>query len=223
MSKLVSDVDGYCDWADDEIVYRFEEYLPPSVRDWIRAKWEEVRELLIDNGIIPRSEEHTAAAESQPVVDARNALQSAKSDLDRLNRDVENHRSDLDKDYGPDSVLRALRGKEIALDSGEYTYKLLWGDKTVQNSKKSHGDTNMGNFKRVETGADGSVKLIFEDGQGCWQGPARSTTVYLTCSAEEEITNVSEEEKCVYRMDVRTSAVCLEETKKAQSDVKEDL
>ena len=57
-------------------------------------------------------------------------------------------------------------------------------------------------------GAGDRVVLKYENGQHCWNGPSRSTTVVLGCSAEEEIWRVSESEKCVYRMEVGTAAVC---------------
>jgi protein kinase C substrate 80K-H len=44
--------------------------------------------------------------------------------------------------------------------------------------------------------------------QHCWNGPNRSTTVILACSEENEIWKIMEEEKCVYRMEVGTPAVC---------------
>ena len=48
----------------------------------------------------------------------------------------------------------------------------------------------------------------YENGQACWNGPKRSTTVVLACAEKEEIWRVVEVEKCVYRMEVGTAAVC---------------
>jgi hypothetical protein len=50
--------------------------------------------------------------------------------------------------------------------------------------------------------------LKYENGQGCWNGPSRSTRVYLACSETDEVWKISESEKCVYRMEVGTAAVC---------------
>ena len=95
-------------------------------------------------------------------------------------------------------------------------------DQTKQKSKKGGGSTNMGNFQGIgktvvddELPPDGRgvgrgerITMNFSGGQGCWNGPARSTTVVLACAENDELWKVVEEEKCVYRMDVGTSAVC---------------
>lgn len=80
----------------------------------------------------------------------------------------------------------------------------------------------MGNFVRFdrewideEVDVDGKgigtgerVVIKYENGQGCWNGPSRSTKVILGCSSEEEIWKVSETEKCVYEIHQGTAAVC---------------
>lgn len=57
-------------------------------------------------------------------------------------------------------------------------------------------------------GSGERVVLQYENGQHCWNGPNRSTMIVLACSENEEIWKITEEEKCVYRMEVGTSAVC---------------
>ena len=52
------------------------------------------------------------------------------------------------------------------------------------------------------------ITMKYENGQGCWNGPSRSTTVVMACAEKDEIWRVVEEEKCVYRMEVGTPAVC---------------
>jgi protein kinase C substrate 80K-H len=80
----------------------------------------------------------------------------------------------------------------------------------------------MGHFARIESmhvdedvpadgrglGSGERVVLRYEGGQHCWNGPSRSTSVVLGCADTPEIWKVVEEEKCVYRMDVGTPAVC---------------
>ncbi|KAG8426583.1 hypothetical protein J3459_007970 [Metarhizium acridum] len=92
----------------------------------------------------------------------------------------------------------------------------------MQKSKKGHGHTNMGNFARIdrqladdEERLDGKslgkgerMVLKYEDGQQCWNGPRRSTEVWLGCADKEELWRVSEAEKCVYKMEVGTPAAC---------------
>jgi len=50
--------------------------------------------------------------------------------------------------------------------------------------------------------------LRYENGAHCWNGPNRSVLVVLACAEKEEVWKVTEEEKCVYRMEVGTPAVC---------------
>jgi len=61
---------------------------------------------------------------------------------------------------------------------------------------------------------------MYENGQHCWNGPNRQTTVVLACAEKDEIWKVVEQEKCMYRMDVGSPAVCENGQKKA--DPKKD-
>ena len=201
-------------------VYKFEEYLPQSLREWVDQKLRDLRVMLIENGIL--ADPVTDAPESRAVTDARNQLNSARSELDSDSNELRNHKEDLEKDYGPDDVFRALKGQCISKDSGEYTYELCWMDKTTQKPKNGGGHTGMGNFVRIEKitvdedlPADGKglgsgerYVLKYENGQHCWNGPARSTEVILACAEKDEIWKVVEAEKCSYRMEVGTPAVC---------------
>ena len=128
----------------------------------------------------------------------------------------------LNTDYGPDDIFRAIKGKCVSIEAGEYTYEQCWLDRTKQKSKKGHGSSNMGNFKRIdremadeEDRIDGKslgkgerMVLRYEDGQQCWNGPQRRTDVWLGCAETEELWRVSESEKCVYKMEVGTPAAC---------------
>ena len=67
---------------------------------------------------------------------------------------------------------------------------------------------------------DGKVKRLamkYEKGQHCWNGPVRSTTVVLSCAEKDSVMKVVEEEKCVYRMDVGSTAVCYSQGSKADA------
>ncbi|MCJ1391393.1 hypothetical protein MMC18_004257 [Xylographa bjoerkii] len=215
----------WSDWQDTsesdvDLLYKFEEYLPMSLRGWLDQKLRDLRVLLVENGIIAAS--GGSDSESKAVTDARNALKSAQDDLEKNKKQLSTHQSDLEKDYGTDDVFRALKGQCVSTDSGEYTYELCWLDRTKQKSKKSGGDTNLGNFVRIESmtvdddvppdgkgvGSGERVAMKHENGQHCWNGPNRSTTVVLACAEKDEIWKIVEEEKCVYRMEVGTPAVC---------------
>ena len=206
----------------ESILYGLSAYAPPSLRVWLDVKITSFRTLLIESGILADPSDSSSTTESAAVSTARNQHGSAKTSLTNIQNDLNNARSDLDKDYGPEDVFRALKDKCITKDSGEYTYELCFLGSTKQKPKKGGADTTMGHFLRItsehvdsDVDADGKglgvgerVVLRYENGQHCWNGPARSTVVVLGCSAQEEIWRVSESEKCVYRMEVGTAAVC---------------
>ncbi len=188
-----------------------------------------MRVLLVENGILAPTD--VSGSESKELEDARNALKAAENGLND-NKNILNERAeDLAKDYGADDIFRALRGQCVSKDSGEYTYELCWLEQTKQISKKNHGQTTMGKFASIDTimvddelPADGKglgsgqrVALRYENGQHCWNGPNRSTLVVLACAEKDEVWKVTEEEKCVYRMEVGTPAVCNVLEKKAET------
>jgi len=201
-------------------VYRFEAYLPPPVRCWVDQKLRDLRVLLVENGVLAPARD--SESESKELEDARNALKSAEDSLRNSKNDLNTHIEDLSKDYGADDIFRALKGQCVSKDSGEYTYELCWLDKTKQKSKKNGAQTVMGNFVSIDTvmvddevPADGKglgsgerIALRYENGQHCWNGPNRSTLVVLACAETDEVWKITEEEKCVYRMEVGTPAVC---------------
>ncbi len=216
-------------------VYKFEEYLPESLRAWVHQKITDFRAMLVENGILP---EITTApgSESKAVADARNAFQAVNDEVSTKSADLGVKRDDLEKDYGPSDVFRALKDKCVTKDSGEYEYELCWMGKTSQKSKKGGGNTGMGNFVRFdkmevdeELGADGKglgkgerLVMKYENGQHCWNGPNRQTTVVLGCAEKDEIWKVMEQEKCMYRMDVGTPAVCEMEERASSGDAEKD-
>ncbi|KAL5394901.1 hypothetical protein PMIN06_005678 [Paraphaeosphaeria minitans] len=207
--------------SDVELLYKLEEYLPRPLRTWVDEKLRALRLTLIENGILADTTA-SDAPESKRVADARDQLSSAQSALDHDRSELTKHTDDLANDYGPDAIFRALKGVCVSQDSGEYTYEHCFLDKTTQKPKKGGGHTAMGSFARIESvvvdedlPADGRgvgsgvrVALRYENGQHCWNGPNRSTLVVLACADKDEIWKIVEEEKCVYRMEVGTPAVC---------------
>lgn len=180
--------------------------------------------MLITNGILAPRPTPDGVSESTAVREARERLTSAQNLLSTQNSNKRNHEDDLVKDYGADDVFRTLKGQCINLDSGEYNYELCWMEKVQQKSKKGSGNQNMGVFSGFATemvdeeqkhdgkglGSGERVVMNYENGSHCWNGPERSTKVVLGCSEKEEVWRVSEEEKCVYRMEVGTPAVCVD-------------
>lgn len=201
-------------------VYNLEAYLPSFVRDYVHGKLNLARVWMIENGIL--ADNPTSGSESRLVTAAREAHQSVSDEVTSKQSQLDEQSKDLEKDYGADDIFRALQGKCVSTDSGEYEYELCWLDKTTQKSKKGHGNTVMGNFVRIDTemadeeerpdgkglGKGLRTVLRYENGQGCWNGPNRKTDVWLACAETDEVWRVAESEKCVYKMEVGTPAAC---------------
>ncbi|KAJ5558718.1 hypothetical protein N7535_009403 [Penicillium sp. DV-2018c] len=205
---------------DSDLVYKLAAYLPPSLVSFIEDKVASARSFLEDNGILPKANEDPAA-ESKAVTEARDALKSAQDSLTSLKNKLRDQRADLEQDYGPASIFRALKGVCISHDAGEYTYEHCFLESTRQNQRKGGSSVSMGKFSKVgstsveEVNEAGEViniekiTLEYDRGQSCWNGPSRSTKVILECGEENKILKTAEEEKCVYAMLVTSPAACV--------------
>ncbi|KAK5150924.1 hypothetical protein LTS14_009727 [Recurvomyces mirabilis] len=227
-AMIKSDKDNGLDWeeykegetSDDGVSYAFLNYLPSPVGSFLDQKLRDLRVTMIESGIL--ADTSSSSSESKAVTDARNRLEAARKDLESSRKSNDEHKEDLNKDFGPDDVFRSLKGQCVSTDSGEYTYELCFMERTTQKPKKGGGHTNMGNYETMEiitvdddVPADGKglgsgqrIAMKYGGGQGCWNGPNRATTVVLGCAENNEVWKIMEEEKCIYRMEVGTPAVC---------------
>ncbi|KAI1827084.1 glucosidase II beta subunit-like protein-domain-containing protein [Xylaria intraflava] len=206
--------------SDTDILYSFEAYLPGPLRGFFHEKLNSIRIWLIENGIL--AESGSKEGESKLVRAARDARDAATRNVQSKRTTLDEEQKDLDKNYGPDDIFRTLNGKCTSVEAGEYEYELCWMDQTTQKSKKGGSRTNMGRFEKIsfresdeEERHDGKglgrgkrMVLEYTNGQHCWNGPNRRTDVWLACAETEELWRVSEQEKCVYKMEVGTPAAC---------------
>ena len=202
--------------TDIETLYNFSAYLPPTLRLWLDEKLVSLRQLLVENGILAETSS-SSTEESTALKTARTNLADAKTSLTNTQNTLKADTEDLEKDYGPDSIFRALKGVCISKDAGEYTYELCFLGQTQQKPKKGGANQNLGHYASLGTefvddempmGRGDRITMQHSNGGHCWNGPARSTLVVLACAEKDEIWKVSESEKCVYRMEVGTPAVC---------------
>lgn len=203
-----------------DIIYKFELYLPPFLRNILHENLLKARVWLIENGLL--ADNPMPSGESALETAAREAYEAIGTQIKDKKKELKKEEEDLDKDYGPDHIFRYLKDKCINLDTGEYDYEFCWMGKTTQKSKKGHGNVNMGNFDRIEIevsdeyersdgkslGVGRRLVLKYDNGQSCWNGPRRSTNVWLACAETDQLWRVSESEKCVYKMEVGTPAAC---------------
>jgi protein kinase C substrate 80K-H len=94
-----------------------------------------VKSFLEDSGIVSKSDEDSSS-ESKAVTQARDALKSAQDSVTELKNKLRDQRADLETDYGPASIFRALKGLCITQDAGEYTYEHCFLQSTKQNQRK---------------------------------------------------------------------------------------
>jgi len=91
-----------------------------------------------------------------------------------------------------------LDGRCISKSIGEYTYEICFFKDAKQDS------TSVGRWKKWES----SGVAIFDDGQYCPGGPARSLKIIFECGAGEEIMDVSEPSRCTYQASMTHPAAC---------------
>jgi protein kinase C substrate 80K-H len=140
---------------------------------------------------------------------ARDEFENAKRELSNIENDITNAKKKLEYDVGVSEEFMSMIDECFEFEDREYTYKLCPYERTVQISKANSGETSIGNW--VSWGEEGQDKyktMKFANGQSCWNGPARSTVVKLSCGIENKITSVSEPNRCEYEMKFETPSLC---------------
>merc|ERR1719481_260695 len=118
-------------------------------------------------------------------------------------REIKELKESLEKDYGEDNVFAALIGQCFSFTDHEYTYKLCPFDHCSQ------GGTRLGSWGSWAGPKSDEYSIMkFSGGQGCWNGPDRSTIVHLQCGAENILNSVTEPNRCEYEMHFSTPAAC---------------
>jgi protein kinase C substrate 80K-H len=125
-------------------VYRFQDYVPSQVKDFVREKVAYVRSILADQGFLPKSTSGDGPAISRALQRARDAHSKAVAETNRLRSDVDQVNKKISADYGPQDVFLAIKGECISLNSGEYTYEVCIMEKVTQKSNKDNTNTNLG-------------------------------------------------------------------------------
>jgi len=140
---------------------------------------------------------------------ARKELNNADRELRDMEREIKQLTDSLDKDYGDESVYASLHGQCFEYTDNEYVYKMCPFDQCSQRGKSGGAETRLGSWGEW-TGPDHSrhSSMKFTGGQTCWNGPARSTAVYLHCGGDNSLTAVSEPNRCEYEMHFTTPAAC---------------
>ncbi len=148
-----------------------------------------------------RAEAVAARAQSskleETVEDARKSLQTLEDEAKHL-------KSAVDEAKAPG--LFALRNQCFTIDQQKYTYETCFFGSSSQ--KEGASSTSLGKFTKFTTDASGAIQMHFENGQTCWNGPARSLTVTFQCGATPKVLSVNEPSKCVYAMTMALPVAC---------------
>lgn len=140
---------------------------------------------------------------------ARKEFDEVERRLSDLDRDIGKLKEGIEKDYGPEGEFLVMAGQCFEYTDNEYTYKMCPFDHCSQRSKSGGSETRLGSWSNWESHNDNkNAAMKFTGGQGCWNGPARSTLVHVHCGTDNVLSTVSEPNKCEYEMHFHTPAAC---------------
>ncbi|KAK9294408.1 hypothetical protein QLX08_010966 [Tetragonisca angustula] len=151
--------------------------------------------------------------ETQALIDeatvARENFQTAEKSVNELLTEIRKFEEKLDRDFGIDNEFAPLDSECFEYTNLEYIYTLCMFSKTTQRSKSGGSDINLGHWNDWN-GPEGQKysRMKYDNGLSCWNGPARSTVVNLSCGRENKLVSVTEPSRCEYAMEFSTPAVC---------------
>lgn len=150
--------------------------------------------------------------ETQALVDEATGARERFYEAERGSRDLLAEITRLEeqagRDYGPDHEFAILDGQCFEFDDLEYVYSLCPFGRATQRSKSGGTDVNLGQWNDWIGQPDRYSQAKFDRGLTCWNGPARSSLVSLSCGLENKVLSVSEPNRCEYAMELATPALC---------------
>lgn len=110
--------------------------------------------------------------------------------------------------FGVDGELYIIRDTCHTVESGKYEYEVcIFGKATQRDAGQKSGGTNLGSWDKVER-YDGGRRLKWSGGTKCWNGPARSAEVVVTCGSETKLLAADEPETCRYVFQMESPIGC---------------
>ncbi|KJH49402.1 glucosidase II beta subunit-like protein [Dictyocaulus viviparus] len=160
-----------------------------------------------DDGMPPYDEETQKFIKEAD--EARRNYEEMDSKYNSIDSQIREIESFVEQDFGTDHAWATLKGKCFERNEKQYNYEFCPFEKAVQREKGGHGVTSLGNWG--EWSGDVSLKYSkqkYKGGQTCWNGPQRSTEVFVQCGETSELMEASEPSKCEYRFVFLTPAAC---------------
>ncbi|XP_023321352.1 glucosidase 2 subunit beta [Eurytemora carolleeae] len=139
----------------------------------------------------------------------RKKYQDVERQLNDIDRDIKNIKEVMEKDFGYENEFVVLSGQCFEYTDNEYVYKMCPFDSASQRSKNGGGETRLGSWGEwLGSQENRYTQMKFTGGAQCWNGPQRSATIILHCGTENQLTAVSEPNRCEYEMHFVTPAAC---------------
>uniref|UniRef100_A0A3P8UCS4 Glucosidase 2 subunit beta n=1 Tax=Amphiprion percula TaxID=161767 RepID=A0A3P8UCS4_AMPPE len=150
---------------------------------------------------------HLEAADKAAEWEATN-LKKVEEAYETVNMEISDLRKKLAIDYGTDWEFLFLNSQCYKLKVYEYIYTLCPFNQVTQ--KNTAGtEVSLGTWGMwAGMPKNQYSQMVYENGEPCWQGGSRTTTVTLTCGTETALRSVKEPSKCQYIMDFQTPVAC---------------
>ena len=185
--------------------------------DYETERWrreDERRRKYEDEEKVPPFDEATQALITA-ADEARNALREIEDEIRKVDNDISDAEKYTGSTYGADHAWASLKDQCFEYTDMQYVYKLCLFDRATQKPKDGGGETSLG-FARClstclaqttascsnwgewkEKDGDEYAMQLYKNGQGCWNGPDRSTKVVIDCGTEIKLVGASEPARCV--------------------------
>uniref|UniRef100_A0A8C6U5V9 Glucosidase 2 subunit beta n=1 Tax=Neogobius melanostomus TaxID=47308 RepID=A0A8C6U5V9_9GOBI len=123
-------------------------------------------------------------------------LKKAEESYERVSAEISELQKKLALDYGTDWEFLFLNSQCYQLQVYEYTYTLCPFNQVTQKSTTGT-EVSLGVWGMWSGSANNPYsQQEYENGEPCWQGGSRSTTVTLTCGTETGLRSAKEPSKC---------------------------
>jgi protein kinase C substrate 80K-H len=147
---------------------------------------------------------------------ASTVAEQLRKDVKRLETQIKRAEDDeariqaiLDMDFGSENEYAYMHSECYSVKKQQYDYVVCpFADATQKEGKRG---TEIGVFDSWEVDeANGVRRMLFKNGQSCWNGPKRSITVSLRCGGTTYLDRIDEPSMCVYTADLYSPAACTE-------------
>lgn len=204
-SRAVDEINaaGCVEQASDEIptnisngYYGYDEVKPREEGDLLQSVFAALRDL-----------EPTQLTELE---NKERLLESDKSSLTNQVKSLEDKIGGRGEHDTLKSELHALKNACLTVTEGKYDYEVcIYGRATQKDKGHKTGGTGLGSWEGMSFDEETGHRVMkWEKGQQCWNGPARSATVIVTCGAETSLLSAEEPDTCQYLLEMESHIAC---------------